>query len=360
MTLERRACDDWPRVLNPARGCLPLAAAPRTNERVLLCTIQADWEPMRPLARALEDACGLVLPIDWRSVRGGSIRVRSLVLADAARLRPTIVFLRMQRGGTPITPEFITDLRHVCHPDAVIVHWNGDVYERVPQWMVDLGQVCDATLVPTTADAEAYARQGVKHPGYLASGVDEQTYNRSRAFISHELVLLANNHSHVPGYARRLEITRRLRQTYGARVALYGRRWEGSEFASWARPFVMLETEAATNAGAAAVVCMSLHHDLERYTSDRLFRALASGSLCLVEEFPDYKGIGLGHGINCAVWRDWDSLRPLVDVALGEGYPRADEIRAGALELAQFHTWRARALELLACVDAVRAERGQV
>jgi hypothetical protein len=85
---------------------------------------------------------------------------------------------------------------------------------------------------------------------------------------------------------------------------------------------------------------------------------LSSGAVCLVERIPDYEGLGLIDGVNCALWRDWDDLKMMLAEIVD--WPNASEwynMRRAAVSLSADHTWQARMPELLACVYAVREAR---
>jgi hypothetical protein len=110
----------------------------------------------------------------------------------------------------------------------------------------------------------------------------------------------------------------------------------------------------------AVTVSTSLFHDLGRYTSDRLKRALCSGAVVAVRAFDDMEGLGLKHGENCLVWRDTGEL-----VALLRDWtrpPRAGErrkLRENAAALGhRRHTWSSTVEEFLAIVRDWRARRG--
>jgi len=356
--MNRAACADWPRILNPAPGEFPLAAERRTDERVLFVSLQDANEPMEPMRRALERSCGVCRAVDWRD--GDIAAVQGRMLATAHEFRPTVVFLRLQRGGSPITPQFVEQLRSHCAPEAVIVHWNGDQYEMAgtpaAAWMVELGRVVDTTLLVNTQEQGVLAHAGVRHPGFLAAGYDPEVYrHRPQPEVRREVVCLANRHRTVAGYDRRRALLGQF-AAWSEQAVLYGRGWDPQ--AIRARAMVTRVHESVIYSGAAAALSISMHEDLQRYTSDRLWRMLGCGAVALVEQFPGWNACGLRDGINCVLWSGWEQLRHLLAWALSdEGLRQSPMLRQNALELAQHHTWEARALELLAIVDAVRAER---
>lgn len=102
---------------------------------------------------------------------------------------------------------------------------------------------------------------------------------------------------------------------------------------------------------------VSLDNKLECYTSDRLLRIMACGSLLLVKRFPGMDVLGLEHEVNCAIW---DTSEEAVEFAkrLAGGDEFAQGIAAAGAKMArENHTWGVRMRELQPYIDAVRAAR---
>jgi hypothetical protein len=419
MMPPRAASSDWPRLLTPAPGCLPPAAPWRREARVLHIALRTPYEKNPGMERDLRGIAQSYAEVDWAGCRAPD-RVATILAATAA-LRPTLIFMQLQCGGV-LDASTVSRMRALADPTCVIVNWDGDQHHHPgsPQreWFAQLGRACDASLIPNTRHPEEYARLGAQHPGYLQVGYDPAIYRpvtpapppapvpveprlQELPSIALEparyaagpmltmaqtppvgpaptrrggpaaaalaapgpIVLLANHYGHSAGplslcHARRSALVAQLKAELGEQLGLYGASWPELGIAPCSRGLLPAE-EAPVYGAAAAALAISIVNNLPRYTSDRLLRMLGSGALCLVEEFPDYAGLGLEDGVNCLLWRDLDSLRPLLQACLKpDGYPAATAIRVAAVELAQqAHTWAARFLELLAIVDAVRASR---
>jgi hypothetical protein len=327
------------------------------TERVLHVCLRVPGDPQAALARALRGISSEYAEVSWCEVPRPLLR--QTLLETAHRVRATLVFAQIQTAGV-IDPSDLPALRQVCDPSCVIVQWDGD--RRFPpthperSWFAPLGMACDASLVTCTSDASEWARMGVPRAGFLQIGVDADLWRPCEpAPNTPPIVALAGNYS-LPGYERRTAIFRHLTQTYPGQFAVYGHGWGQGDIAS--RPFLQHAEEAPVLSAARAALSMSIRNDLPHYTSDRLFRCLAAGALTLVEEFPGMRDLGLRHGVNCLIFRDWEGLRLLTDAILAPaGYPDAAGIRAAARELALTHTWDARMVELLALVDTIRRER---
>jgi hypothetical protein len=278
-------------------------------------------------------------------------------------IRPTLVFMQIQRVS-PITAELVEQLRGCCDPDVVIVNWDGDQHHEpdAPQraWFRELGQACDTSLVVNTAHQPIYAAAGVRNPGYLQIGIDPDIYKPTDPTpCTPQVVLLASRYGGYAAYKHRQDIADTLEKTYGGNVfGVYGSGWSGPS----GRPMVAQTQEAGIYNAAGVAVSMSIRNDLPRYTSDRLFRALASGAYVAVERFPDMEGLGLVDEVNCEFWTGWGELQDIILRVSDSGHYRETarqvDLRYQARLLAHtYHTWDARMPELLYIVDAVRAAR---
>jgi hypothetical protein len=171
-------------------------------------------------------------------------------------------------------------------------------------------------------------------------------------------VLLAGWYPGTPGYERRWSLVDRLtfwgrRDNGDNRFGVYGRGWEGPA----ARPFLSQDEEPPIYRAAKGAFSISRVNDVARYSSDRLFRIMASGGVPLVEVFPDPEGLGLEPGTNSLFWKGTESALVVGQEAMAGG-PRFEAIRSRATADARMlHTWHVRSQELASIVEAVRGRR---
>lgn len=351
--MRRAACKEWPHLLNPETGCYPLIAEHRQNERILHLALRNDFEKNPGVTSAFKSIAAEYREVDWRYVEP---RVRvSLTLSAAREIRPTLVFLQLQDRGV-FTPDDIVKLRQECDTTVVICNWDGDQHYDPPSeqrdWFAQLGRVCDASLVPNTQHPAIYAGMGVKHPGYLQVAIDPEIYRPTPPASRIEpIVCLATNYG-IRLHRRRVSMLDTVKQMFPGKLGLYGGNW-GAD----GNPMLRQVEESAVYAAARAALSISIRNDLPRYSSDRLFRMLASGAVCLVESFPDCEGLDLRDGVNCMLWSDLQQLEGLIRSVLDSPAERWLPMRQAAVELSVDHTWAARLHELLSIVDAVREDR---
>lgn len=354
MIVERKAADTWPHVLIPEKATFPLALFDFPKERVLHIALKDDFEQQPGLSTALKSLTERndFSEIPWPA---HTHNLSNMIFEAAKRIKPTLVFMQIQRSNV-ITSDVINTLRSLSDPRCVVVHWDGDQhYEPTDperSWFVELGRFCDTSLVCNTRHPHAYRTLGVKHPGYLQIGTDDRWLPAAPTLHTPSIVFLAGGY---PGYIWRREVVSRLEKWLGpSEFGVYGNGWDGFQSA---RPFVRQTLESGVYSGSKAALSMSIRSDLPRYTSDRLFRALSSGALVMVEEFPEMEGLGLNES-NCLKWTSWEDLKLRIEGVFSGEMRKQTAMRKAAFDLAQdHHQWSHRMPELMAIVDAVRRAR---
>lgn len=318
-------------------------------ERVLHMALRTPQEGQPALARALS-SIGEYDEIDWDASGIGAFET---ALANANRLRPTLIFAQIQRAGA-FTPQQISELKAASDPACVACHWDGDMHHRPAEparaWFVELGKVFDTSLVCTTAHLAEYAAMGVNNPGYLQIGIDKTLYRPTEPTPgTPPIVMLASRYA---THERRNRIVEQLAERYGDQFAVYGHGWSGS----CARPMLRQDQEAGVYAAAKCAISMSIRNDLPCYTSDRLFRAMGSGAVVLAELFPGMvETLGLNPGVDCLAWFSTETLFRGIEFARSVPEEIGRWMRARASHLVHVrHTWQARMPELLEIVRAVR------
>jgi glycosyltransferase involved in cell wall biosynthesis len=105
---------------------------------------------------------------------------------------------------------------------------------------------------------------------------------------------------------------------------------------------------------------ISLTSKLKRYSSDRLFRALACGPVVLVKRFAEYSALGLRDGVNCFLFDTPEEAsalasRILKETSDGGAYELWRSIGKAGAELAfEHHTWTCRMREQAVYLNYLR------
>ena len=160
-----------------------------------------------------------------------------------------------------------------------VINWNGDIRHRFPQWMA---------IFP--ADVNAFSnmrdvRQIPKNGKFLQIGIDPQVFKRWSKPTNEDVVFMGNNYGHQFPLGRyRIEAAAILRNKFGAK--LYGN-YEGSIEnlnANPKDPFPNQSRESQIYSNCGIAISIS-HFNVERYTSDRLFRCMGSGAFTLAHHY---------------------------------------------------------------------------
>lgn len=356
----RRQGVDWPFVLTPAWGHAPPSRVPDGKERVLHVALRNSINLKCGLSRALR-AMGMLREVEWMQLPLAVRRDR--IMQAALEIRPTVVLMQIERGGTSITPQLVRDLREISAPGGVIVNWcedqRYDPWQKEREWFVELGRECDASLITNTAHPAQYASMGVRCPGYWQNAVDCSLWTPDCEPMSGtECIVFLGSHygpeTMAEAYCRREIMLDEIHRAFPGLLACYGFGWKNSGFAHHAMLSNVHEWRAYQTARVALSLSASNH--LPRYTSDRLFRMLASGAVCVVERFAECESLGLVDGHNCLIVEDEDWATPIRYALTHDCSAMREAARTLAI---QQHDWPVRVSELQAIVDGVRENRGK-
>lgn len=347
----------------PAPGEKPLAWEPASplfdQERVLHFHLGLPNDAQPSLVRAVQSLTGTQDPwhyrkVDWLSL--GVAAARARLVGAAYEIKPTLVFLQVQKPGI-LEPHHLVSLRQACADEAVIVWWSGDAANANGllawrDWMPPLMEHLDLVLFSNLSVPRDMQAAGFERAGYLQVGFDSEYFFPAPAPtriqpLEYDLVFFARRYPRgldldklgtPTDVTMRHEAMTRFSQVPGLRF-LWGHRASSQETG-----------EVYRKSRMALSISMTSHY--ERCSSDRLFRILATGCVPIVKRFLRCEDLGLEHGKNCLLFDTLDEAEQLVRKP-----PPLDPISAGALALAQEHTWDQRMRELRPLVHWVRKKR---
>ncbi len=358
--------------LDPEWGHAPWRAAPDRIERVLHVHLATPEEPQTALCRALASltVADGYRRVDWPAL--APVERRRAVLDAARAHRPTLVFLQLQRPDV-LDPGALDELRRAAPREVVVASWCGDVggvngpfSAPGDRWAYDLSACCDLMLYSSMSQVRAHRSRGMHNAAYLQIGYDDDRYFEGpdeRYGARHDVAFLGSNYDDrqwgsLPGHeaALRRELADAMRGALGARFGLFGRGWSAG--AAHLAP----AESGAVYRGAHLALSVSLCNALERYSSDRLLRALACGVPVLMKGFDDWRSFGLVSDESVIPWETAAEAVALARAWLAPG--RAEERRAlgrrGAALARAHHSWGVRMQELCPLVAATRGARPEV
>lgn len=302
-----------------------------SNRRVLHVALNYGFDNQPALRRALQ-SMGPYRQIDWRQLGD---KTEQTLINICNEWNPGLIFMQLQTPGV-ISPETAKRLRH---PNRVVVNWSGDVRHPTPDWYIPLGKEIDWTLVTNTDWVDHFGKFGV-NADYLQIGFNQEMFHPwGPALETPPIVFLGNHYGNMfPKSQERVEMVNFLRETYGDQFIVYGRGWPfPADHLNWAQ-------EVGVYRGCKVAIGIS-QLDLNRYSSDRLHRAMGSGALYLPQHYP---GISeeFENDKHLYTWDDLPFLRETIDFALAHP-DSSQEVAFNGMELLHTkHTWLDRAAQL--------------
>lgn len=263
------------------------------------CSTQA---PFSSLQQALMPIC------DYKFVSSSDLAINEKSIQISNEWKPDLVFIHIQAANV-IKEETVIELKN---NGAWIANWTGDARYPTPRWYYDVGKHIDLTLFSNEQDAIVLRENGV-NAGFLQIGIDENIYTPigKRKNVC-DIAFMANNYNgDFPLSNYRKETADILKRKYKNKFGLFGSGWNkiatGNLYSS------QLD-EAAVYRGSKIGINIS-HFDLERYSSDRIFRIMGSGALCMCKEYPGYYR-DFKDKENLVIWRDHKELIQIIDYYL--------------------------------------------
>ena len=214
------------------------------------------------------------------------------------------------------------------HP--IIINFSGDARQPIPDWFVQIGKEIDLTLFSNYSDVEILRDNGC-NAEFMAAGFTPDFYY---PIEQKEIVFFANNYKTIfPLSPLREQIGNELKKKYGDRFGLYGGGWNNGDDNLFNNP----QKEGEILRHSKIAINLS-QFNLKRYSSDRLQRALGSGTLVLTHRFDDCDNL-LTDGEHWIVWDDINDLCNKIDYYLSHEEERAKIAKQGCEYAHANMTW---------------------
>ena len=278
---------------------------------------------------------------------GRKEQINDDIVRISDEFNPTIVFMQIQSAN--IVSE--NSLKVLKNGGAFVINWTGDVRQPLPEWYIETGRLVDLTLFTNTNDVYYCRERGIKSD-YLQIGYNDKIYNEllSESYLtikSADIVFMANHYpfSKFPLSNERLNTAKSLTNRYGDDFKLYGTGWS-SEFQNIES--LMYKQHLEADAYRLSKVAINLSHfNLSRYSSDRLLRIMACGSLCLCQRYVDCE-LDYKDGVHLRYWDTIDELYSLIDYYINpeNEIERQKIAKKGQRYIQERCTWSVRMEEL--------------
>ena len=212
----------------------------------------------------------------YMQINPSSNNFNSTVISMAESFLPDIIFCQVQQEGL-ISGETAKRLSEI----GFCINWNGDVRNDVPSWMIDVGRYFQLTSFSNMVDVKKIKGFGI-NSDYLEIGIDPERFNKHG--VTHHcenIVAFFNDYGSgfFPLSQYRLDIVGSLKNTFGHQFGVYG------NFSNANGNFNDNQVRESQQYNNCKIAISCSHYNYERYSSDRLLRAMASGAFVLSHHY---------------------------------------------------------------------------
>lgn len=278
------------------------------------------------------------------------------LIEAAIEHEPDWIWLQVQ-GSNIIQPWALHEIRKRV-PHCFISHWMGDCRPTIAPDLAEICRMTHATLISSVGQMQLYRDTGAPRVEYVQIGLDPEDIGDGPLweppFRVPDVVFCGGHYGHVREFAEgtgdRLSAIRRL-AAKGFDVGVVGQGWPSDI------PVVgTCHVKQQHYIYKRAKIALSINHfnNIDRYYSDRLLIAMASGTAVLVRRFPGFEQEFAS--VACPPWSDNDELTRLAHELLSDDAFRKRIGTRGRERVLKDHTWEARIRALVPKIEAWRKE----
>lgn len=306
-----------------------------------------------------------VREFDFMALDRCGVAAGEALLTEAKDFQPDWIWLQVQGSGV-ISGTTVERIRAAL-PRCFISHWMGDCRLEVPEDLAALCRATHATLISSVGQIPLYQKTGAARVHYVQIGLDwvEDVLGEpdwTPPFRVPDIVFCGGHYDHVDafktGTSERIAAVRCLLKQ-GFDVGVVGRGWPND-----IRVAGECHVKQQHHIYKRAKIALSISHfnDIERYYSDRLLIAMASGTAVVAKWFPGIDkefalwGQATVGPVGCYAWADHAELVSVVRYLLSDEVARKAVGDRGRQRAVAEHTWTARIADLLPKIEAWRKE----
>ncbi len=269
---------------------------------------------------------GKYIFFDWQDEikKSDVFSMREKLIKINNEFKPDLVFMQLQ------TPKII-DAITASKLNGIIINWNGDVREPLPEWMKDLAPYIDATCLTNETDTEQLREEGF-NSWFFQIGFEDKIFTpkgqkltTTNTIYKHpDIVFMANHYQDKFPYSQeRYDIAKRLKKEYGNRFLLCGQGWDIEAIN------LMGEPKKEVMVYRSCKIAINANHFLhKRFSSDRIFRIMGSGAFCLTRWYPGIEK-DFVDGVHLKTFSNVDEMIYLINYYLKNEGERMDIGEAG-------------------------------
>jgi hypothetical protein len=294
-----------------------------------------------PIEQAFRDLGFDYSEICWQQERfqSGVDALRLRVVQTAQRLMPDYIFAHIQN------PEvFDLEIYKALQKCGTVINYTFDVRDREKtEWMYEIAPHIGYTFFACKEDHDECKARGIKNTSHVHSSCDMAIYfpKENSSSFAFDVCFSGNNYVGTnldfPLAKERQQMIASLDKKLGASFGVYGLGQKGGLITSERENILYNHSRIAVNFN---------NFDRQDYTSDRLWKIMASGTFCLTKYFSGIENI-----FQREVHLDWfttaDEMNTLIDFYLKDDKERTAIAATGSQLVREHHTWKDRVCEMM-------------
>lgn len=306
------------------------------TKKVFFVGIKAPGVDPKSMIKGFEENDYEVIFYDWQHKRFDNDVdfIRNDIVEKASEIKPDLIFLQIQNSEALRVEDY-----KKLQEKAFTVQYTFDVREKCEmQWMYHVAEVIGFTFFGCMEDVWACNAIGIKNVGHSHSSCDMELYKPNvKAQKIFDIVFCGNNYANTnlkfPLASERQAMIYFLKDKYGdQKFKSFGLGQDGG--------LIRPEVEATVYTHCKLAINQN-NFILNEYTSDRLFRIMATGTLCLTRYFPNIEKF-FTKGKHLDWFHTFEELTDLIDFYLFNPDWAAKVASAGTELVRTEHSWAKR------------------
>jgi spore maturation protein CgeB len=281
---------------------------------------------------------------NWQHYRYsyGTEILRQEVVKAAKEFNPTIIFAHVQNEEV-----FDNDTWEKLSDIGFLVNYTFDVrYAEKTEWMYNLAPKIGHTFFACKEDVRNCEVRGIRNISHIHSSCDMDIFkDNEKGLYTFDCSFVGNRYDNTnlnfPLAEERQNMIAILNEKYGDSFMSYGLGQKGNMIIPGVEANVYNFSKIAINQN---------NFNLHGYTSDRLWRIVSCGSLCLTKYFYGIEDI-FEKGVHLDWWKNFDELTERIDFYLSDEKERLAVAKTGMRYVRENHSWKNRIEEIVKICD---------
>lgn len=273
------------------------------------------------------------------------------MIHEAEQMKPDLIFCQIQ-GSDILDLETWQALSKI----AFTVNFTFDIrINEQTQWLYNLVPYLGLVCFSNQEDVDECNRRGYSNVMVLQSSADPDVYKPAEGVERKGVVFIGNNFMNTnhqfPLSKERVEMVEFLQKEFSDDFKVYGNNWNDSHITT-----IKDGRNEEVEIYQSALIAIN-HNNFNHtsYASDRLWRSMFSGALCITKYFKGVEKLfDIYNQVEC--WNTFEELKRLIDHYLS--HPESSTRNAAsAIEHAlASHTWSSRVKEMMAFIGNLQPD----